>query len=240
MLDPSDSIPDGAYRPYADEGKKFALCQAFGMARRQGMTIAMFAEDHWCFEPIISLGLKEPPEIPGLNYLEGDTARFFIPDKDAAKEHAQNDPRLNYEEGRGMVFGPLKSITFKPDLVMIYCNAGQLRHLTLCLGYKKGYMVTSSFYGIGSCTRATVPPLQTREAAITVPDPGEYDRAMTTEDTMILTVPKKRNQRTNRFLVNDMMEGFYNLMPYTAFAPNMWPNFPQPGFYQTLFSYWGL
>lgn len=139
-----------------------------------------------------------------------------------------------------MVFGPLKSIDFKPDLLMIYCNAGQLRHLTLCLGYKKGYMVTSSFYGIGSCTRATVPPLQTREAAITVPDPGEYDRAMTTEDTMILTVPRKRNQRTNRFLVDDMMEGFYNLMPYTAFAPNMWPNFPQPGFYQVLFSYWGL
>jgi uncharacterized protein (DUF169 family) len=195
----------------------------------------MFIEDHWCFEPIIGLGLVEPPQ----SFLDGMTAGFFIEDPIAAKEHAQAAPRLPYKYAKdtGMVFGPLKKANFVPDVVMIYCNTGQLRHLVLTLGYKHGYMITSTFYGIGSCTRALVPVLETGEGTITVPDPGEYDRAMTGEDIMILTLPARKSKGRNLF--EDMMYGL-SKRPYTAFAPNMWPNFPKPGFYNTYFADWGL
>jgi uncharacterized protein (DUF169 family) len=243
MLKDRSEIPEGAFKPRNDKYEHYALCQAFGMARRQGRTMAMFIEDHWCFETIIGLGQVEPPQ----SFLDGMTAGFFIEDPIAAKEHAQEAPRLPYKKyiDTGMVFGPLKNVNFVPDLVMIYCNTGQLRHLILALGLKHGYLITSTFYGIGSCTRSTVPSLQTGEAYITVPDPGEYERAMTGEDIMILTLPArkpanrpgKRNNVENLF--EDMMYGLYK-RPYTSFAPSMWPNFPKPGFYNTYFSQWGL
>ncbi len=235
MLKNRAEIPTGAFKPRADKYEHYALCQAFGLARRNGKTIAMFIEDHWCFEPIIGLGLVEPPQ----SFLDGFTASFFIEDPIAAKKHAQEAPRLPYKKfgDTGMVFGPLKTINFVPDVVMIYCNPGQLRHLILTLGLRHGYMITSTFYGIGSCTRALVPVLETGEGTITVPDPGEYDRAMTGEDIMILTLPARKSKGTNLF--EDMMYGLYK-RPYTAFAPNMWPNFPQPKFYQDYFASWGL
>jgi len=235
MLKNRSEIPEGAFKPRADKYEHYALCQAFGITRRQGKTIAMFIEDHWCFETIIGLGLVEPPQ----SFLDGFTASFFIEDPIAAKEHAQEAPRLPYKKymDTGMVFGPLKTANFVPDLVMIYCNTGQLRHLILALGLKHGYLITSTFYGIGSCTRSTVPSLQTGEAYITVPDPGEYERAMTGEDIMILTLPARKSKGRNLF--EDMMYGLYK-RPYTSFAPSMWPNFPKPGFYNTYFSQWGL
>jgi uncharacterized protein (DUF169 family) len=252
MLAPDSSIPAGARRPGQEEpgdviGGRLSLCQAFGLARRgnPGLTIAMFAEDHRCFEPVIAFGLKPPDEPGAPDYLGGATTYpFLIADQQAAAKHAQEDPRLPYKtyEGSGMVFGPLKAINFSDiDLVMIYCNAGQLRHLTLALGYKEAYMVTSSFYGIGSCGRAAVPPLLTGEATITVPDPGEYDRAGTTEDTMILTVPAKTWKERNLF--EDMMDGLRTLdayMSYPGFALSVRSDHPQPGFYKQFFNAWGL
>ena len=250
MLKPGDPIPGGAQRPSESSviGGRLALCQAFALARRQEMTIAMYDTDHWCFEPIIAFGLRPPPQ----SYLDGATTHpFLIADQDAAAKHAQEDPRLPYEkygEDSGMVFGPAKSVSFSPDLVMIYCNVGQLRYLILALGYKEAYMVNSSFYGIGSCGRAAVPPLLTHEATITVPDPGERDRAaMTRDDTMILTLPAKTfpvKKGKTRNLFIDLIDGvnhFSQFLPYkTAFSPGMWPDFPQPGFYVDYFKQWGL
>jgi len=251
MLGPGSSVPADARRPGHESpddviGGRLSLCQAFALARRgnPGKTIAMFAEDHRCFEPVIAFGLM-PPDAPGApDYLGGDTTYpFLIADKQAAAKHAQEDPRLPYElyEGSGMVFAPLKAINFSADLVMIYCNPAQLRHLTLALGYKHAYMVTSSFYGIGSCGRAAVPPLLTGEATITVPDPGEYDRAGTPEDTMILTLPARKEKGENLF--EDMMEGLRtlnNYMSYTSFHLEMRSEHPQPGFYKQFFNAWGL
>jgi uncharacterized protein (DUF169 family) len=57
MLKSQSEIPKGAVRPKKDRGEHYAMCQATAVARRQGMTLAMFLEDHWCFEPIISYGL---------------------------------------------------------------------------------------------------------------------------------------------------------------------------------------
>jgi uncharacterized protein (DUF169 family) len=257
MLKSESEVPPGARRPGEESpgdviGGRLSLCQAFGLARRgnPGKTIAMFAKDHRCFEPVIAFGLKEPPPpgTPGvLDYLGGETTYpFLIKDKEAAARHAQEDPRLPYKEGSGMVFGPLKTINFEPvDLVMIYCNPGQLRHLTLALGYMEAYMVNSSFYGIGSCGRAAVPPLLTGEATITIPDPGEYDRAGTTEDTMILTLPARGwgTKWKSRNLFQDMMVGLRTLnayMSYTSFALEVRSDHPQPAFYKAFFSAWGL
>ena len=249
MLKDESDTPAGARRPSepaSNIGGRLALCQAFALARRQRQTIAMFDTDHWCFEPVIAFGLRPPPE----TYLAGRTTfPFLIADQDAAAKHAQEDLRLPYEKykGSGMVVGPANTVNFSPDLIMIYCNPDQLRYLPLALGYKEAYMVNSSFYGIGSCGRAAVPPLLKGEATLTVPDLGERERAMVAEDKMILTLPAKTWQSSkgkSRNLFKDLMEGidhFKDPLPYkSAFPPNMMPDFRQPDFYVDYFKEWGL
>ena len=60
MLESEKDIPEGAKRPLKDFGHHFSLCQVFQMSRREGRTMAMVKEDHWCFEPVVGYGLGEP------------------------------------------------------------------------------------------------------------------------------------------------------------------------------------
>jgi uncharacterized protein (DUF169 family) len=231
MLKTESEIPEGAIRPKKDRGEHYAMCQAFALARRQGMTLAMFIEDHWCFEPIISYGLVETPQ----DYLDGFTNSFFIADKEAAAKHAREMARLPFGKYAGMVLGPLKTANFIPDLTMIYSNTAQLRHLLLSLRYLNGTQVTSTVDPIGSCVHSVVPSLLNDECHITVPDPGDFERAGAQDDEMILTVPTKR--------LKELMDGVYHfdkVMAFRNFNYSMQPDFQQPPFYEEYFRRWGL
>lgn len=232
LLANEEEVPPNAIRPRRDRGEHWAACQVFALARRQGDTIAMFLEDHWCFEPIISYGLVPPPQ----NYLEGFTNSFFIANKEAAAKHAQDMTRLPLGRYPGLVVGPLNTADYEPDLVMIYCTPAQLRHLLLCLRYKHGTQVTSTLDPIGSCVHSVVAPFLTGECMVTVPDPGDYERAGAAEDEMILTVPRGR--------LEELMEGVYHFEEigrgYRKFNPVLHPNFKQPPFYEEYFRKWRL
>jgi uncharacterized protein (DUF169 family) len=208
------------------------MCQAFAAARRQGMKLAMFLQDHWCFEPIISYGLVETPE----DYMEGSASAFFVADEEAAKKRGSEMTRLPVGEYAGMVLGPLKSANYEPDLTMIYCNTAQLRHLLFALMRANGYRVTSTLDPIGSCVHSVVPSLLTGDAEVTVPDPGDYERAMAGEDEMVLTIPAER--------MKELMDGIYfyekSNMGYRSHNYMMKTDFPQPPFYEEYFKEWGL
>ncbi len=232
MLKSESEIPEGSIRPKKDRGEHYAMCQAFAVARRQGMTLAMFIEDHWCFEPIISYGLVPTPQ----DYLDGFTNSFFIANKDAAAKHAREMTRIPAGKYAGMVFGPLKTAKFVPDITMIYSNTAQLRHLLLSLRYNNGTQVTSTIDPIGSCVHSVVPSLLSGECYITVPDPGDFERAGAQDDEMILTVPTRR--------LKELMDGIYHFeksnMGFRRFSYAIKTDFQQPPFYQEYFKKWGL
>jgi uncharacterized protein (DUF169 family) len=232
MLKSEEEIPEGAIRPKRDRGEHWAVCQAFSLARRQGQSLAMFLEDHWCYAPIIGYGLAEPPE----SYLDGFTHSFFIADKEAAREHAQKITRLPVGDYPGMALAPLPKANFEPDVVMIYCTPAQLRHLLLALRYLHGTEVTSTFDPIGSCIHSVVPSLMTGDCAVTIPDPGDFERAGATDDEMVLTVPAGR--------MEELMTGVYHFeqigMGFRFFSIGMHANYKQPPFYEEYFRQWGL
>lgn len=233
MLKDESEIPEGSIRPKKDRGEHIALCQAFTLARRQGLSITMFKEDHWCFEPLISYGLVEPPE----SYLNGMTSYpFFIADRDAAAKRAREASRLPLGKYAGLTCAPLKKVNFTPDVVLIYCNTAQLRFLLLALRYRNGYRITSTFDPIGSCVHSVIPSLLTGECYITVPDPGDYERAIAGEDEMVLTIPAGK--------LEDLMFGLHHFensrIEYKSFNYVIRPDFPQPPFYREYFKLWGL
>ncbi|MEM3018484.1 MAG: DUF169 domain-containing protein [Candidatus Bathyarchaeia archaeon] len=233
LLKGQEEVPEGTFRPKRDKHQHLALCQAFALARREGIRLAMFKEDHWCFEPLITYGLVEPPK----HFLEGLTSYpFFIADKDAASKRAREVPMLPFGTYEGILLGPLRDVNFDPHLVIIYCRPSQLRHLLLSVRYKEGYLVASRFDPIGSCTHAVIPSFLTKECTVSVPDPGDFERACTSEDEIIFTVPFER--------LEDLMVGLCHFegsgRGYRRFSPLMRPDFPQPPFYKEFFRAWGL
>lgn len=187
LLEKEKDIPEEATRPKRDLGFHIALCQGFAMSRREGATVALLKEDHWCFAPIIALGIVEPPEY----ILEGNIEYpERIADLEAAKNVVKNAARLEYGRYIGIVSAPLKSTTFEPDLVIIYCNSAQLRSLLSGIRYKEGYRVTSTLEPGGACIQSTVPVIKSGECQVAVPCMGDRRLALARDDEMIFTVPE--------------------------------------------------
>jgi uncharacterized protein (DUF169 family) len=232
MLKNEGEIPKGAVRPKRDLKTHYSACQAFGVVRRRGTTLAMFIEDHWCFEPIIGYGLVEPPK----DFLEGSGSAFFVESKEGAKERSSQIALLPNGKYAGMVLAPLHKANFSPDLTMIYCNASQLRHMLFAYMQKNGRRVTSTLDPLWSCVHSIVPSLLKGTCEVTVPDPGDFERASTGDDEMIFSVPASN--------MKELMDGVYHYekmgMGYRSFGRDLKGDFQQPPFYQQYFKKWGL
>ena len=187
LLEKEKDIPNAATRPKRDLGFHIALCQGFAMSRREGATVALLKEDQWCYVPIIALGIAEPPEYVLEGHIEYPER---IANLEAAKNVVKNAAHLEYGRYIGIVSAPLKSTTFKPDLVIIYCNSAQLRSLLSGMRYKEGYRVTTTLEPGGACVQCTVPVIQTGECQVTVPCMGDRRLALAQDDEMIFSVPK--------------------------------------------------
>ena len=232
MLKDESEIPEGAKRPKKDLGEHYSACQAFGIVRRRGTSLAMFIEDHWCFEPIIGYGLAEAPK----EFFEGSGSDFFILEKKGAKDRNNAIPILPYGKYKGMVLAPLHKANFVPDITVVYCNATQLRHMLFCIMRKNGYRVSSVIDPLWSCVHSVVPSILTGDCQVTVPDPGEFERGGVRDDEMMLTIPQNR--------MEELMSGVYHYdkmgMGYRSFGLEIKGDFPQPPFYKEYFKKWGL
>jgi len=231
MLEKEEDIPKEAVRPKRDRGYHLAQCQAFAMTRRQGETIAMLKEDNWCWAPLIGYGLVEPlKERPDLPLI------YIVADMEAARKVAKNFPRLEYGKYIGILSAPLKTASFEPDLVLVYSNTAQLRSMLLAVKYKEGYLVKSEFDPIDSCVYSTVPVILNGQYRITLPDPGEYERAMAEEGEIIFSIPAAKLAE----LISGLKFFEKIKLGYTHLKMEMRPDFPQPDFYKDLFRMWGL
>jgi uncharacterized protein (DUF169 family) len=229
FLESESDIPEGALRPKKDRGQHLAQCQAFAMSRREGATVAMLREDHWCWAPLIAFGLVPPlDEHPGTSYM--------VEDREAARKLHETWPDLGYGKYVGILSAPLKTASFAPDLALVYCNSARMRTLIMAVKYKDGARITSEFDPIDSCVFSTVPTMLYRQYRMTLPDPGEFQRALAAEDEIILSVPAEK--------LGSLVDGLTHLESsgsgYRGFVQDMRPDFPRPGFYKKLFKNWGL
>jgi uncharacterized protein (DUF169 family) len=233
MLEKEEDIPENAVRPKRDLGKHVAQCQAFALSRRKEKTIAVLKEDNWCWAPLLSFGLVEIPEF----FMEGKAFfPFFVEDPGSAAEIAKNFPRFKPGKYIGIVSSPLKLASFSPDMVMIYCNNSQLRTILLAVKFKEGKLITSHFDPIDSCVYSVVPVILNREYRITLPDPGDYQRALADEDEIIFSLPIEKLEN----LVLGLRHFEKKEHGYRNFTKEMQMDFPQPPFYLDLFKKWGL
>jgi hypothetical protein len=90
--------------------------------------------------------------------------------------------------------------------------------------------------GIDSCVFSVIPLLKGGKARVSVPDPGEYERANATEDEMIFSLPKEELP----LLVDGLRVFEERKIGYRHLTPEIRPDYPRPQFYNNLFEIWGL
>ena len=225
-------VPAEAVRPLRDWGKHIALCQAFAFARRQGKILYMEKQDHWCWNPIITYGHIDKElakegfrNIAKAQNRSSETGEAFV---DAF-------PCLPPYAYRGVLIAPLTKADFQPDVTLIYCKNDQLRLFITAIDGQTGCGLASDFHSVDSCTWGVIPAIQEGVYRITVPDPGEYERALTPEDDMILTVPKQREEEFYRGVERSAARSSRN-----TYYMTMKEDFPRPKMYDILYETWGL
>jgi uncharacterized protein (DUF169 family) len=214
MLEKEDDIPRGAFRPKRDGGYHIAQCQAFGMSRREGRTVAMLKEDHWCPTALTAYGMVGA---------SSTMAKF-------------GESYQSFETGKyvGILTAPLKKASFAPDVVLIYLNPAQLRGMLTPMMFG-GSTPISTYLFLPSCAHCVVDPMKTGKYCLVLPDPGEYQRALTAEEEMIFAVPKEKLQG----LMASLRSGG-RLYSFRDQYMSMHPDFEQPQFYKDMFKGWGL
>lgn len=216
MLESEKEVPEGAFRPKRDQGIHFAQCQAFTLSRRKRMSVAMLKEDNWCFAPLIAYGMVDKPQDPEL-------------------EKIMAFPTFERDRYAGIVSAPLATTNFKPDLVLMYCNAGQLRNMLYPSHFRNEAVVHSHFFP-PVCSYSIVLVMEQRQYMVTLPDPGEAERAMPGDDEIILSFPESKLEE----LVAGVKGFEERKTGYRYGGGELMPDFPRPEFYQNLFKRWGL
>jgi len=215
MLREESDIPEGAIRPTRDRGDHLAQCQAFAMSRREGVTVAMLKDDHWCPTAVMAYGLVENTE--------SVTQSSHPYDSFAPGEYV------------GVVSAPLRSANFLPDVVVIYAKPAQLRGLLLSMKLEDVPLVKCHLFP-PSCAWAIVNPMKTGDYWVVMPDPGEYQRALTDEGDLMFSAPQRRMQT----LMEGLRQNERGLFSYREHQMFMQSDFPQPDLYKRLFTSWGM
>jgi len=185
-LESKTNIPSESKRPKKDLGYKLSLCQALAISRREGTPFTMLKEDMWCFYPVIGLGIEEAPQF----FLKGnnrfpESARTL----EAGAKWAKMLPHFELGKYVGMTFSPLSKTTFKPDLIMFYCNPTQLSQILRAVIWIDGNDIYSRLPGDAGCIYAIVPAMKNNQFQVTVPCMGDRMRGLAQDDELIFSFP---------------------------------------------------
>jgi uncharacterized protein (DUF169 family) len=215
MLEKEADIPKEAVRPKRDRKCHLAQCQAFALSRREGTTVAMLKEDNWCPTAVMAYGLVKRPE----------------------SVEKWTHPYECFEHGKyiGIVSAPLKSASFMPDVVILYAKPSQVRGLLLSMKTQDVPLVKGHFFP-PSCGWSVVNPMKTGEYWVVIPDPGEYQRALTEEGDLMVSVPQSRMPA----MMAGLKQNEHGAFSYRDHQMFMQTDFPLPDFYKDMFKGWGM
>jgi len=235
MLWEGDEIPEGTTRPLDKPGKRFAMCQAFSYVRRNRKALTMLADDHWCVWPLACFRFYDLDED---DYQVMGTKLFIKDEEKSVNFFKEKYPWLecNGKKPMGFSIAPLATCTFIPDIVITYCRVSQLMALIKSAKLVTGELWPNTIDTIASCAYCTIPMLNGQKFAVTLPDPGEYERALAYEDEIIFSARGDA--------LPTVIEGMKGLAEipfgYRDLNYDMNLEFPRAQFYDDMFRKWGL
>jgi uncharacterized protein (DUF169 family) len=188
-LAPGEAPPAKAKRPEKDLGVKVAICQALGMARRYGWTLAFSGDDLSCPVAKAAFGFGER----NAYYTRGTLADGMYAscaEAGAALEAAV--PKYDPGEVDGVVVGPLSRIAWEPETVLVYGNSAQVLRLVNAALFEKGGSMKAEATGRADCADIVIRSRKSGEPQFVLPCHGDRIFGMTADDEMAFTFPFAR------------------------------------------------
>jgi uncharacterized protein (DUF169 family) len=180
-------IPSSAKRPLKDLGFRVAICQALGIARRYGWSLAVKGEDLSC--PVASLvhGFDEMTEAfrQGKSY-EG----MYNATLEAGQRTADQVPKCDYHAQSGYVIGPLFKKDFAPEIAVIYGNPAQVLRLIHAYLWRRGGRMSTSTSGAVDCADIVTQTLRTGESQYVLPCYGDRIFGGVSDDEIVFAIPR--------------------------------------------------
>lgn len=220
MLGPGEAVPDKVRRPQRDLGFQTAICQAFGLARRYGWTLAVGREDLSC--PLGATAFGFAPVVD--YYAEGHAcAGFYTATAEAGARSEAAVPKFPVGAYERIVVGPAARATYEPDLLVQYANSAQVLRLVTAALFERGGALAAQITGRIDCADLVIRTMQTGECQVVLPCYGDRIFAQTQDHEMAFTVPAGRFEETIQGLEGTAKGGVRYPIPsflrYTAEFP---------------------
>jgi uncharacterized protein (DUF169 family) len=185
MLKSETEIPEKTRRPFKQMGKKVAICQGIGMARKYGWVVAMGKEDMACALGAAPFGFFENIDF----YNEGNMAAgMFTASKEIGKKEEDLISRFDFGTYSHILVAPLNRTSFEPDLYLVYGNPAQIMRLIQGALYNEGGAVYSSAMGRLGCS-TIITTIKEAECRYSVPGNGDRIFGMTQDYEMAFYIP---------------------------------------------------
>lgn len=231
-----EDVPAEAIHPKADMGKHMSTCQALSLARYNGKTICMTAEDEWCWAPLVGFGMVDCSQ--GTESFDTVVTYLMIEDREKAERfYAEDYPRFPLGKYAAWVVGPLSTIAYEPDVVMVYGDPFKINWLCLNAKHLDGKTIESAFDGIDSCVYEMVNTMNKQDYQVCFPDCGEIVRARAKHTDATFCIPGAKLEEFMNCVMTWGTDGFkYNFEIQYEYPLD----YTRPPFYNEVFGMWGL
>jgi uncharacterized protein (DUF169 family) len=163
----------------------FTLCQMIGQARRWGFTLGAKNTDRMFSHCARIHGLKEIPagmEVPsrGLRWMSS---------WDDERKRFKAFPRIPL--GGALVFAPLKTMTFEPQVIMIYGDPSQIIMIIQSMQRKEFERFEFACMGESSCADSLADCYLSGKPKVGLPGFGERRLGQVSDEELVIAMPPK-------------------------------------------------
>ena len=186
MLQPGEAAPEKARRPARDLGIRVAVCQAIGMGRRYGWTVAVGGDDINC--PLTKTAFGWEKELA--YYTAGNCAcGLYTETLEAGARTETATDRFPYGMYDRVLIAPCVRAGFPPHLVLVYGNAAQVMRMVTAALWKRGGALQASFTGRLDCSDAIIRTILKDDYQVILPCYGDRVFGQTGDNEMAFTIP---------------------------------------------------
>jgi uncharacterized protein (DUF169 family) len=221
MLQSEDGIPEKTRRPKRDLGTEIPVCQAVGISRKYGWSLALTREDQLCPLGGLTLGFEEPKE----TWLDGSFSQGpGTQTKEARVKRAHELCRFDHGKYRVLLIAPVARATFDPDVVVMYGDSAQVMRMVQACTFESGAQLTSTASGGADCSELITQTVQTDQCQFILPCNGDRVFGMTQDHEMAFAMPASKIDTTIQGLKQTYEMG--QRYPVPAFM-RFQPQFPE-------------
>lgn len=215
MCSSLEELPKRTRFPKRDMGLLMPTCQAVGMARRYGLTIALGIEDMNCPGGAVTLGLVPAKK----RYLEGEFASSSIIPREVHARSTQALPRLEYGKYKYVVLAPIHRANFEPHLVLIYGFPAQIALLIQSAVIRTGKSLNVAASMGSFCSPIFAGTLLTDECQVAIPCAGDRIFGSAQDYELGFAAPQSKLEEIIQGLEKCYKTGLYRYpsLPYLRF-----------------------